>query len=302
MYNSQEKNVDLVREYFPSYNTARFQDQAEPNLAVQDNFLRLTAKHTADLASKPGVKVENLRYGGSDDRQLVDVYSKDEASSGPSPLMVYVHGGYWQMLDKDHSGSLVGPLVDRGYRVAVMDYNNCPQVTLPKLLEEFTSFLLWIFDYAESTKTSVISFAGHSAGAHLLAQLLNMPSLITEERRRKVRVVFFLCGVYDLRELWQLDAVNPSNIFGLDAESAVEVSPMLWSWPAASSSWQDVRSYVIAAGYESVTFIEQSRVFGNNLKSAGFSVTFKIFDKYDHFDIIEETAVDNSPITKYLLE
>ncbi|KAH8273857.1 hypothetical protein KR044_002200, partial [Drosophila immigrans] len=302
MYNPQEKNIDLVREYFPSYHTARFQDQTEPNLAVQDNFVLVIAKQTADLFTKPGIKVHNFRYGGSDDRQLVDVYIKDEATSKPSPLIAYVHGGYWQMLDKSHSGSMVGPLVNRGYRVAVMDYNNCPQVTLPELLEQFTSFLLWIFDYAERTQTTDISFAGHSAGAHLLAQLLHMPGLITEKRRRKVRVVFFICGVYDLRELWQLDPVNPNNIFGLDAESAKEVSPMLWPWRDDVSSWNGLQSHVISAKNESVTFIEQSRVFANRLKEAGFAVTFKVFDKYDHFDIIEETADESSPITKYLLE
>lgn len=242
-----------------------------------------------------------MRYGGTDDRQLVDVFYKDGTSEQPSPLFVYVHGGYWQMLDKSHSCSIVGPLVRRGYRVAVMDYNNCPQVTLPQLLQQFTNFLLWIFNYAEETKTTEISFAGHSAGAHLLAQLLHVPSLISEERRQKVRVVFFISGVYDLRELWKLDPVNPNNIFGLTTESATELSPILWPWPADSPSWSGVQLHVIAAEHESVTFIEQSRVFAKNLEEAGFNVIFKLFDKYDHFDIIEETVIDNSRITSYLL-
>ncbi|XP_017859253.1 PREDICTED: kynurenine formamidase [Drosophila arizonae] len=301
MYNPQEKNIDLIREYFPSYNTARFQDQPEPNVAVQDHFLRVTSQHTQELTTKSDIKVHNLRYGGTDDRRLVDVFYKDGTAEQPSPLFVYVHGGYWQMLDKSHSCSIVGPLVRRGYRVAVMDYNNCPQVTLAQLLQQFTDFLLWIFNYADETKATEISFAGHSAGAHLLAQLLHVPSLISEERRQKVGVLFFISGVYDLRELWQLDPVNPNNIFGLNADSAKELSPILWPWPADSPFWSGVHSHVIAAEHESVTFIEQSRVFAKNLQDAGFKVTFKIFDKYDHFDIIEETVLDNSPITSYLL-
>ncbi|XP_030562015.1 kynurenine formamidase [Drosophila novamexicana] len=301
MYNPNEKNIDLVRDYFPSYHTARFQDQPEPNIAVQDNFLQVTKQHSNELSTKYGIKVHNLRYGGSDDRQLVDVFYKDEASE-PSPLFVYVHGGYWQMLDKSHSCSIVAPLVRHGYRVAVMDYNNCPQVTLAQLVEQFTAFLIWIFDYAEQTQTTELSFAGHSAGGHLLAQLLHIPALISEERRQKVRVLFFICGVYDLRELWQLEPVNPNNIFGLNAESAKQLSPMLWPWQDDSSSWSGVQSHVISAEHESVTFIEQSRAFAKKLQDGGFNVTFKLFDKYDHFDIIEETVVDNSPITSYLLE
>ncbi|KAL7740860.1 hypothetical protein ACLKA6_014025 [Drosophila palustris] len=259
----------------------------------------LTSKHHNDLITKPDVKVQNLRYGGTDDCQLVDVFYKKD---GPSPLLVYVHGGYWQELDIVSSCSIVGPLVDRGYRVAVMDYNKCPQVTLPQLLEQFTNFLLWIFDYAEKTEATQISFAGHSAGAHIIAQLLHVPDLISKERRQKVHVLFFICGVYDLRELWQLDAVNPNNIFGLNADSVKDVSPMLWSWLADKSYWPSLHLHVLSAEHESVTFIEQSRAFAKNLKEAGFEVTFKLFDKYDHFDIIEEAFDDNSRITKYLME
>lgn len=247
------------------------------------------------------VKVHNLRYGGTDDCQVVDVFYKEE-EDGHSPLLVYVHGGYWQELDILSSCSIVGPLVDRGYRVAVMDYNKCPQVTLPQLLEQFTSFLLWIFEYAERTKTTRISFAGHSAGAHLVAQLLHVPDLISKERREKIHVIFFICGVYDLRELWQLDPVNPNNSFGLNSKSVEDVSPMLWPWLADSTSWTGLHAHVLSAENESVTFIEQSRVFAKNLKEAGFNVTFKLFDNYDHFDIIEETFDDNSRITKYLIK
>lgn len=302
MYNPKEKNVNLVREYFPSYNTKRFQDQAEPNLAVQQNFLQVTTKHRNDLVTKLDVKVHEMRYGGIDDRQLVDVFYKDDVTTKPSPLFVYIHGGYWQETDKSNACSIVAPLVDRGYRVAVVEYNNCPEVTLPQLLEQFTILLRWIFDYAEKTLTTQISFAGHSAGAHLLAQLLHIPDLISEDRRRKVRALFFICGVYDLRELWQLDPVNPNNIFGLNSESVKDVSPMLWSWLTDSASWPGLHSHVLSAENESVTFIEQSRAFAENLKLSGFDVTFKLFDEYDHFDIIEECFDDKSRITKYLIE
>lgn len=264
--------------------------------------LSLSPTDGKDLVSQQGVKVHNLRYGGTDDRQVVDIFYTDETESKPSPLFVYVHGGYWQMLDKSNSYSMVGPLVRHGHRVAVMDHNNCPQVTLPQLVEQFKNFLLWIFDYAERTQATEISFVGHSAGAHLLSKLLHIPELISDQRREKVRRLFFICGVYDLRELWSLDPVNPNNILGLNAESAQELSPMLWSWSVDSPFWSGLQAHVLSAEHESTTFIEQSRVFAKNLQNGGFAVTFKLFDRYDHFDIIEETVDDKSPITTYLLQ
>ncbi|XP_022234754.2 kynurenine formamidase [Drosophila obscura] len=298
MYNP--KSTDLERDYFPSYHTIRFQDQPAPNLAVQDHFIELTVKQGKELTAKQGIKVEHLRYGGQDDRQIVDVFYND-SSSDSAPLFVYVHGGYWQMLDITQSCSIVGPLVRRGYRVAVMDYNLCPQVTLQQLMLEFTNFLNWTFEYAEKSKTTEIHFAGHSAGGHMLAQILNAPAVVTPERRAIIRSLIFMCGVYDLRELWSLENVNPDNILGLNADKAVALSPILWTYTDAKS-WSSIQFHVMAAEHESVTFIEQSRVFGQVLESAGFPTSFKVMQGYDHFDIIEQTAIDDSPIAKYLQE
>ncbi|SPP90043.1 kynurenine formamidase [Drosophila guanche] len=298
MYNP--KNTDLERDYFPSYHTIRFQDQTAPNLSVQDNFVQLTVKQGKDLTDKQAIKVDHFRYGGQDDRQIVDAFYNDSTSES-SPLFVYVHGGYWQMLDITHSCSMVGPLVRRGYRVAVMDYNLCPQVTLHQLMQEFTNFLNWIFEYAEKANITEIHFAGHSAGGHMLAQILNAHEVVTPERRRTIRSLIFMCGVYDLRELWSLENVNPSNILGLNADKAVALSPILWNYTDAKS-WSFTKFHVMAAEHESMTFIEQSRVFSQVLENAGFPTNFKLMQRYDHFDIIEETASDDSAIAKYLQE
>lgn len=58
--------------------------------------------------------------------------------------------------------------------------------------------------------------------------------------------------------------------------------------------------HVIVAEHESVTYIEQSRRFAEALKKQGFRTNFKIFKNYDHFDIIEETVDDKSPISQFL--
>jgi acetyl esterase/lipase len=42
----------------------------------------------------------NISYG-STQRQKLDIYGDDLPSS--APLFVFVHGGYWQMLDKNES-------------------------------------------------------------------------------------------------------------------------------------------------------------------------------------------------------
>ncbi|KAH8356798.1 kynurenine formamidase [Drosophila serrata] len=293
MYNS--KSQDLDREYFPSYHTTRFQNEPEPNLAVVDHFMKITQQHERDLKNQ-GIIVENLRYG--EGRRVVDVFS-DNNTPNQSPLFVFVHGGYWQMLDKSNSCSIVGPLVRQGFRVAVMDYNLCPSVTLEKLMTEFSQFLEWIFRYAELTHVMEITFAGHSAGAHLLARILNSPDVVSPQRSQMCWALIFMCGVYDLRELYNLESVNPKNILGLDGRKAEGLSPMLWTYTNVGS-WRSTRIHVVVAEHDSGTFIGQSRRFSEVLSNAGFHTTFKVFAKYDHFDIIEETAIDESEIVRYL--
>ncbi|XP_016982884.1 kynurenine formamidase [Drosophila rhopaloa] len=294
MYNPKSKDLD--REYFPSYHTTRFQDQPEPNMAVQEHFIGLTKQHERDLTEKQGISVDHLRYGGG--RRLVDVFY-NESTTNQAPLFVFVHGGYWQMLDKSTSCSIVGPLVRRGYRVAVMDYNLCPDVTLETLMKEFAGFINWIFDYAELTNVLEITFAGHSAGAHLLAQILQSQVGINPQRSKKVWALVLLCGVYDLRELYNLESVNPKNILGLTERNVQAVSPMLWEYTDVVI-WNSTKIYVVAAEHDSTTFIEQSRRFAELLKKTGFRASFKLFPKYDHFDIIEETAIDESEVSRFL--
>ncbi|XP_017111473.1 kynurenine formamidase isoform X1 [Drosophila elegans] len=294
MYNPKSKDLD--REYLPSYHTTRFQDRPEPNIAVQEHFIRLTQQHERDLTEQQGISVDHLRYGGG--RRLVDVFY-NERTPEHAPLFVFVHGGYWQMLDKSTSCSLVGPLVRRGYRVAVMDYNLCPDVTLEKLMKEFSGFISWIFDYAELTNVLEVTFAGHSAGAHLLAQILHSQEAMSPQRSKKVWALVFMCGIYDLRELYNLESVNPKNILSLNQQSAGTLSPMLWEYTDVAI-WSSTKMYVVAAEHDSTTFIEQSRRFAELLKKNGFRASFKVFSKYDHFDIIEETANDESEVSKFL--
>lgn len=240
--------------------------------------------------------MDHLRYG--EGRQLVDVFYS-EKTTNQAPLFVFVHGGYWQEMDMSMSCSIVGPLVRRGYRVAVMDYNLCPQVTLEQLMTQFTHFLNWIFDYTEMTKVSSLTFAGHSAGAHLLAQILMRPNVITAQRSKMVWALIFLCGVYDLRELSNLESVNPKNILGLNERNIESVSPMLWEYTDVTV-WNSTKIYVVAAEHDSTTFIEQSRHYADVLRKKGYKASFTLFKGYDHFDIIEETAIDDSDVSRFL--
>lgn len=70
-----------------------------------------------------------------------------------APVFVYIHGGYWQKLNKSISAYCVNPLVTAGIKVIVLEYDLCPTVTLSELVEQvarFGEFILSHSDYAKS--------------------------------------------------------------------------------------------------------------------------------------------------------
>lgn len=102
-------------------------------------------------------KVNRLKYPksrfdvmyGATRRESYDIFFKDDEQT--SKIFVYVHGGCWQMLDKEVSAYCVAPLVEAGHRVIVVDYNLCPSVSLRKITEEVAACVEHILQYARET-------------------------------------------------------------------------------------------------------------------------------------------------------
>ena len=208
------------------------------------------------------------------------------------------------MLDKGTSGHLVHSLIDYNYRIILVDYNLCPQVTLKQITEQICNFYKWLKNYAAATKASKISICGHSAGAHLALQMFKDEFLRPLRQLDLIDQLFLISGLYDLRELWALQASNPQNILNLNAEKAKDLSPICWQYNEdllTKYRQQGVVFHVLVAENDSNTFKKQSEDLFKLFKALGLNVAYKEFEKYDHFDIIEECSNRNSVISKYII-
>lgn len=87
---------------------------------------------------------------GSDDSEKFDIYGDDLPED--APLFVYVHGGFWQMLNKKDSAYSAKPLVQKGYRVIVLDYDLCPKITLEEVVKQMKCAGEYILNYAEENR------------------------------------------------------------------------------------------------------------------------------------------------------
>lgn len=201
-------------------------------------------------------------------------------------------------MDRTTSGPLVHTVADENYRVILLDYDLCPTVCLEDILGQMFNFFLWLRKYAFETKAPTISLCGHSAGAHLAMSLFKdgylEPVIMGTGLIDKV---FLISGLYDLRELRCLMSVNPNNILNLNAEKAVQLSPLYWSY---NKNIEGVKFHIIVAENDSERFKEQSTEYYNKLKQLNLQVFYEEFANYDHFNIIEECAIKNSPISCYI--
>lgn len=151
---------------------------------------------------------------------------------------------------------------------------------------------------------SKLSICGHSAGAYLSTLLFNkrIQRLSCSER---IVSFFLISGIFDLRECWSLPSVNPMNILNLDTTSSRELSPICWDLDLEFIDFAkriNLQIYVIVAENDSNTFKGQSLAYAKKLEELGLQIEFKIFQGYDHFDIIEDVHIKNSMINTYLLE
>src|ERR1700759_1566955 len=91
----------------------------------------LTAWHAESPAVGPPSPPVGLSYG-EPARQVVDVFRGPDAPR-PAPLVVFVHGGYWQALDQETFGFLAAPFVEQGMVFATVDYRLAPEVSVPEI-------------------------------------------------------------------------------------------------------------------------------------------------------------------------
>lgn len=117
-----------------------------------------------------GEILRDVAYGDAHPRQVLDLYLT--TAPGPSPLIIWIHGGGWQGGDKAGSGTALLPLRSRGYSVAALNYRLSDQ-PFPAPIADTRAAVRWLRDHADEYDLDPDAFAvaGSSAGGHLVAML-----------------------------------------------------------------------------------------------------------------------------------
>jgi arylformamidase len=226
-----------------------------------------------------------IRYG-SGPRQKIDFFGGE----GAGPLVVFIHGGYWQALDGSSFSHMARGLNGHGISVAVPSYDLCPQVSIDEIIAQMRAAMR---ELARLSARLVVS--GHSAGGHLAACLLatDWKTFDSALPADLVGAAYAISGLFDLVPLV---GTSINKAMGLDPAAARAASPLFWAPPAQGSL------DAVVGELESAEYFRQSRSIVALWGNGGLAAKFGTVASANHFTAIAPLADPVSSMTLRLKE
>jgi len=274
---------DLEREYNPS---SMIGGDYLPYIKQYVNKSQLSKKRLNLIECEYGPKPTNT----------IDLFIPKSASQkAPCPIMVFIHGGYWQELSKNESQFSAMDFVKNDIAFAAVDYTLCPKASISDIINECKAAINWLqssfHKYNYDPKNIYIS--GSSAGAHLAAMCCLENSKEKDQNLVKLAGVVLVSGIYDLEPLIP---TTINNSIGMDKNSAMAASPLfknLSNFPNTIITWGE---------NETIEFKEQSIIFSEALTNNGINVQTIEIRNRNHFDIILDLGKDDEDLGKKVIK
>jgi arylformamidase len=234
----------------------------------------------------------DLAYGPAPAEKL-DIFP---AASKPSPVLVFIHGGYWRAMDKDvHRFPALG-FVRSGVSVVTINYALAPSVRMDEIVRQVRSAIAWVYRHARDFggDPARIHVSGHSAGGHLTGMMLatDWPVFAPGLPADVIKGGCPISGLYDLEPIRhtylnadvRLDAVEAAR------NSPLRLRPRGARWMA-----------ITAGGSESAEFHRLQRELVGAWRPAGLAVTEVNSPGMHHFNVVTQLARADSPLAAAVL-
>jgi arylformamidase len=259
-----------------AYNNTAAVGQARRDRYVADWMARsdaFRARHRGRL---------DVPYGPGP-RQRLDIFSCGRRAA---PTLVYIHGGYWQMNDKEPYAFVGEGLLPAGFHLVLVEYTLAPAARLDEIVAEVRAAVAWNIEHAAEIggDPARVFVAGHSAGGHLTAMAMH---------DRRVAGGVAVSGLFDLEPI-RLNYLNDK--LGLDRDEAARNSPLLHLPEQAAP-------LMVTVGLgELPELVRQSREYAEAWLARGLPGRYLPLPGHDHYSILEELARPGGAILAALRE
>ena len=229
----------------------------------------------------------DLAYGAAPSEKL-DFFAADEADT---PLLVFIHGGYWRALDKADFSWIAPAYAAAGVSVAVLNYGLAPGTPIPEIVEQVRRASVWLYQNAPSLGVDRrrIACSGHSAGGHLTGMMLgtDWTRVAPQLPAHLFAAAVAISGVFDLGPLTQAEFLR--HDLRLDVASARAISP------AFLPLRNDVALLRAVGADESAEFHRQSKLLAEHWPSVCTSDLMDV-SGCNHLSVCEAFATKGNPL------
>ena len=219
----------------------------------------------------------DLRYGNRP-RNRIDWFA---ASAVDAPVIVFVHGGYWQWNDKEDFSFIAKGALSHGFSVALIEYTLAPAARIGEIVAELGAALDFIA--ARCSGTARCFLVGHSAGGHLTEHYRGHPAVIGN---------LSISGIFDLEPI-SFSYVNAP--LQLTAEEIEAYSPIRHPLRGAPL-------LMTVGGLELSELLRQTNAYHLAALAADQNVKMIPSSGYNHFDILESFADAEGALMKAVLD
>ncbi len=248
------------------------------------------AAESAAVRRRLGGRIEHS-YGPSGGQKL-DLFVPVERK--PAPLLAFIHGGYWQSLDKGDFSYLAPPYVAAGIDFASLNYDLAPAVGIEEILAQIRGALAWLYRNAGQLGIDPerLYVSGHSAGGQLTAM-----AMATDWRAQAggqaglpadlVKGGCSLSGIYDLEPL---RLSYHQAVLKLNPETARRMTP-LGHLPANAGP------LILAVGAEETEeFLRQQDDYAAAWRRAGLALQVVDLPGRNHFSAVDALGETDHPL------
>jgi arylformamidase len=236
----------------------------------------------------------DLAYGAAAGETL-DLFP---ASGAPAPLLVFIHGGYWQAMDKSDFSFVAPAYRAAGIGVAIVNYTLAPAAGMDTIVAQIRRSVAFLAGEgaALGVDPDRIFLAGHSAGGHLTAMAMLTDWASFGLAADPISGGCALSGIFDLEPI-RLCYLNQA--LGLDAAAVRRNSPL----HLIAAAPPPRGSLILAVGgHETAEFRRQQAEFAASCIARRWRCTVVAQPAEEHFSIVDRFGEAGSPLCAALVD
>lgn len=270
---------------YKHYDQQQLNDQYNNRLHVPDyaDYFERWEKLSRQTEKEHTV-IKNIFFGNHAE-ECLDIFP---AKVPLAKTIVFIHGGYWHLLDKALFHFLAGDFARHDITTVFINYPLAPASSIDTIVSSCRSAIKWLHNNLVrfNGDPSQLYVMGHSAGAHLAAMLL------VEEGMNFLRGVVALSGLFRLQPV-MLSYINEAVC--MDNNTAIRNSPVCLE-PAHACPL-----LLVTGEDETEEFKDQSLDLYNAWKGRQSCMELLSITGTNHYSILDAVTEKGSPLQSAIL-